>query len=130
MVQVWGPPLLRYRHAEVWPHELQPLRLWMRERDDAITVGVRRGHDSLLHETQGARAAAMVCQLAQRLCQGKYERLQLIMRLAHRRVGTGCVEMVEVDEVLSGLGAMSVGTLCKLGASDEVRPPRRRGPAA
>lgn len=119
---MWSHPLLRHRHAEVCPHDVQPLRLWMREGDDVITVGAHRGHDSLMSETHGVRAAALVCQLARRLCESKYKQLQphLSMQLARRGIN-GSMTMADVDEMMSGLGAMSVSTLSKLALEDEVR---------
>lgn len=133
--QVWGPPRLRHRYAEVCLYDLQPLKLWLREKDNGILVGAHRSQLGLLlveeEETQGVRAAALVCQLATRLCESKYRAFQPHIRMQLARQSSqgseggsseeeGSSSRMDVDELLSSLGPLSVSGISRLAAGEEA----------
>lgn len=112
--QVWGPPMLRRHYAEVCPTNLQPLKLWMREEDHSITIGARKSH---LHHSQNARAAALICQLAWRLCDLKYASFASSLNI---QVAQADGSLVEVETVLSELAPLTVRRLREFSEQDEV----------
>jgi hypothetical protein len=108
--------MLRRHYAEVCPTNLQPLKLWMREEDHSITIGARKSH---LHHSQNARAAALICQLAELLCELKYASFASSLNI---KVARANGSLVEVETVLSELAplTMTVTGIRKFAEQDEV----------